>query len=76
MNNLLKIAKNIGNAFKSSPYYDSAEKDMQLQWDGLIWPFIKKCNFANTIDLAAGHGRNAEMLKKISQAQEMSGTFF
>jgi ubiquinone/menaquinone biosynthesis C-methylase UbiE len=67
MERLNDIARDIGKDWVESPYYEDAEKFIDTQWDGLIWPFIQGSDFSNTIDLAAGHGRNTKKLKKIAQ---------
>jgi ubiquinone/menaquinone biosynthesis C-methylase UbiE len=46
-----------------NPFFDRAEADMQNAWERLIWPFIGNAvDFTDTLDLAAGHGRNSEYL--------------
>jgi SAM-dependent methyltransferase len=45
-----------------NPYFQMAEKDGRWLWDNLIWPFINDCDLADTLDLAAGHGRNSALL--------------
>lgn len=67
MNQLKDLAKDVGQDWISSTYYDDAEKFIDIQWDGLVWPFINGNDFTNIIDLAAGHGRNTEKLKEIAK---------
>lgn len=64
---LLRVAQEIGDDWKESPYYDSAERYMKELWDGMIWAFIKDCDFSCVVDLAAGHGRNTEKLREIAR---------
>jgi ubiquinone/menaquinone biosynthesis C-methylase UbiE len=64
---LLAVAKTIGDDWKSGPYYDQAEQAMDVEWQGLIWPFIKDCDFSCVVDLAAGHGRNSEKLRHLAK---------
>jgi SAM-dependent methyltransferase len=45
-----------------NPYFQLAEKDGRWLWDNLVWPFINDCDFTDTLDLAAGHGRNSALL--------------
>lgn len=64
---LLSIAKNVGDDWKESAYYDEAERCMNAQWRSLIWPIIKNCDFSCVVDLAAGHGRNTEKLRHLAK---------
>jgi SAM-dependent methyltransferase len=51
-------------AFRKSGYFHDAEPAMQEQWDRIVWPIIQHENFESVIDLACGHGRNSEMLRR------------
>jgi ubiquinone/menaquinone biosynthesis C-methylase UbiE len=63
-----KLAHHSGDPWKPEHrYFAHAEKHMQHSWDKLIWPFIHDCDFTSVIDLAAGHGRNSEMLKQVAK---------
>ena len=64
---LRKLARQVGDEQKQSPYYEQAEKQMDTQWQTTIWPFIKNADFSNVLDLAAGHGRNSEKLKGLAR---------
>jgi SAM-dependent methyltransferase len=46
----------------NNPYFDIAEKDGRWLYENLVWPFIEDCQFADVLDLAAGHGRNSALL--------------
>ena len=46
----------------TNPYFEHAEEAMGRQWDKLIFPFIEGADFSSCLDLAAGHGRNSEVL--------------
>jgi ubiquinone/menaquinone biosynthesis C-methylase UbiE len=63
---LTRLAEEIGADWKQSRYYDAAEQYMEAAWTSLIWPFIRHCDFSCVVDLAAGHGRNAERLREVS----------
>ncbi len=52
--------------WRESPYYEDAERFMRAQWDVHIWPLIRDADFAGVLDLAAGCGRNSELLKEIA----------
>ena len=52
----------------SNPYFEMAEASMKDLWDRVVYPFIKDCDFSITLDLAAGHGRNSEMLQHIARS--------
>lgn len=64
---LLALAKTVGDDWKSGPYYDQAEQAMDVEWQGIVWPFIKDCDFSCVVDLAAGHGRNSEKLRHLAK---------
>jgi len=64
---LLALAKTVGDDWKSGPYYDQAERAMDVDWQGIVWPFIKDCDFSCVVDLAAGHGRNSEKLRHLAK---------
>jgi ubiquinone/menaquinone biosynthesis C-methylase UbiE len=57
-----EIAAIVGRDWAEGPYYDDAERSMDVQWSAVIWPLIRGYNFARTLDLAAGHGRNTAKL--------------
>jgi SAM-dependent methyltransferase len=64
---LISVAQQIGRDWKSSPYYDGAEKRMERQWREMVWPFLTGLqevgiDFSTTVELAAGHGRNSAKL--------------
>jgi len=64
---LLGAAKSIGADWKGGPYYERAEHAIDLYWEALIWPLIKDCDLSCVIDLAAGHGRNTEILRRYAE---------
>jgi len=49
---------------QASAYYADAEKYMQTDWDGNIWPIISGFDFNVTLDFACGQGRNTALLAK------------
>jgi SAM-dependent methyltransferase len=60
---LSTLAEYIGRDWiNAGAYYDGAESHMDRQWNNLVWPFIKMCDFTTCVDLAAGHGRNTRKL--------------
>ena len=61
------LAKKAGKNWVKSKYFDNAEPHMQGQWEKLVYPFIADCDFASVVDLAAGHGRNSEMLRTVAR---------
>ena len=48
-------------------YYDEAEKFMDWQWDQLVYPVIKDFDFTKVLELAPGHGRNTNKLRKYAK---------
>ena len=59
---LTKAVEGVARDWKRAAYYDDAEHAMDGQWQTLIWPRIRHCNFDVVVDLAAGHGRNSRKL--------------
>jgi len=54
-------------SWTTAPYYAEVEGSMDGQWRDIIWPLIDGCDFAATLDLAAGHGRNSNKLKDLAR---------
>ncbi len=50
-----------------NPYFAEAEKVGLWLWDNVIWPFIGDSDFSESLDLAAGHGRNSVFLLKCAK---------
>lgn len=64
---LKRLARHSGDPWVSTNrYFETAEAHMEALWTRLIYPFISDCDFTAVIDLAAGHGRNSEMLRKVA----------
>ncbi|TAE78677.1 MAG: class I SAM-dependent methyltransferase [Oscillatoriales cyanobacterium] len=59
----LEIAATEAVMWKEHTYYDQAESWLSEDYPVLIEPLIKDCDFSVVIDLAAGHGRNSNLLK-------------
>lgn len=55
----------------SKGYFIDAEPFMQAQWDKIIYPLIKELDFSVTLDLACGHGRNSEFLRRYAKTLYM-----
>jgi SAM-dependent methyltransferase len=58
-------------AHRAGPYFDDAEQFIGPQWDATIWPVIRNEDISNTLDLACGHGRNTEMLRKSARTIDL-----
>jgi cyclopropane fatty-acyl-phospholipid synthase-like methyltransferase len=48
----------------ASAYYADAERFIEAQWSGTIWPLIKEFDFRVTLDFACGQGRNTALLAR------------
>ncbi|MEH2502816.1 ubiquinone/menaquinone biosynthesis C-methylase UbiE [Bradyrhizobium sp. AZCC 1578] len=48
----------------SKGYFIDAEPAMELQWNQIIFPLIRDLDFTTVLDLACGHGRNSEFLRR------------
>jgi len=62
-----EVARQIGDDWKVAAYYELAEAAMEPAWHELLFPLLKDCDFSAVLDLAAGHGRNSEYLRKYAQ---------
>jgi Methyltransferase domain len=51
----------------SKGYFVDAEAMMSWQWDQIIFPLISSLDFSITLDLACGHGRNSEFLRRLTK---------
>jgi SAM-dependent methyltransferase len=49
-------------------YFTHAEPHMDPLWKHLVYPFLDGCVFAQTVDLACGHGRNTLKLLPLATA--------
>lgn len=64
---LESLARNSGDCWQPShDYFSQAEPYMEAQWENLVLPFIKDCDFSSVLDLAAGHGRNSVFLAELA----------
>lgn len=55
----------------SKGYFVDAEPVMALQWDKVIYPLIQDLDFTCVLDLACGHGRNTEFLRRFSKEMHL-----
>jgi SAM-dependent methyltransferase len=51
----------------SKGYFTDAEGAIEKQWDTIIYPIIKDLDFSSVLDLACGHGRNSEYLRRLTK---------
>lgn len=57
-------ARELGRNWVETPYFELAERDMDFYWEQLVYPLIRDWDFSVVLDLAAGHGRNTEKLRR------------
>lgn len=50
--------------WKQGACYDHEQAAMESAWRGVLWPLISDCDFSIVVDLACGHGRSSEMLRR------------
>jgi SAM-dependent methyltransferase len=50
-----------------NPYFAQAEPVMDRLWDTLVLPFLRGSDFTAVLDLATGHGRNAQRLLPLAE---------
>lgn len=51
-------------AHATGGYYDDAEPFMARQWEQIIEPIVRDLEFEHVLELAPGHGRNTEFLRR------------
>lgn len=59
------LARNLETCAKPelwARWFDEAEASMQSQWNDPIWPLIRRADFASTLEIAPGAGRNSVRL--------------
>jgi len=49
-------------------YFAVAETVMQTQWEKVVFPIIRDCDFTSTLELGCGYGRNVERLRHLAKA--------
>jgi SAM-dependent methyltransferase len=59
------------HAHRAGLYFAHAEEFMQVQWERTIWPIIKDEDFSATLELACGHGRNTEFLRRYAKSIDL-----
>jgi ubiquinone/menaquinone biosynthesis C-methylase UbiE len=64
---LARLAREIGENWVETPYFDQAEGDTDWHWHDFAFPMIQDCDFSVVLDLAAGHGRNAAKLLELAE---------
>jgi SAM-dependent methyltransferase len=59
------------HAHRAGLYFAHAEEFMPMQWERTIWPIIKDEEFTSTLELACGHGRNTEFLRRYAKSIDL-----
>jgi SAM-dependent methyltransferase len=59
------------HAHRTGLYFAHAEEYMATQWERTIWPIIKDEDFTSTLELACGHGRNTEFLRRYAKSIDL-----
>jgi SAM-dependent methyltransferase len=59
------------HAHRAGLYFAHAEEFMPIQWERTIWPIIKDEDFTSTLELACGHGRNTEFLRRYAKSIDL-----
>jgi SAM-dependent methyltransferase len=59
------------HSHRNGLYFEHAEEYMPMQWERTIWPIIKDEDFTSTVDLACGHGRNSEFLRRYAKSIDL-----
>lgn len=64
---LQQRARESGDPYKNSNYFEQAEKVIDFLWKLYIWESIQDSDFTSTLDFAAGHGRNSKHLLPLAE---------
>lgn len=56
---------------RADSYFAVAEGTMDWQWQNVIWPIIRECDFTSMLDLGCGHGRNVERLRHLAKTIDL-----
>jgi len=59
------------HAHRAGSYFANAEGVMVTQWAHTIWPIIKDEDFSSTLEIACGHGRNTEFLRRYAKSIDL-----
>lgn len=59
------------HAHRTGLYFEHAEEHMARQWNQIVWPIIHGENFTATLELACGHGRNTEFLRRYAKSIDL-----
>jgi SAM-dependent methyltransferase len=59
------------HAHRAGSYFANAEEVMVTQWTHTIWPIIKDEDFSSTLEIACGHGRNTEFLRRYAKSIDL-----
>src|SRR5579863_6764547 len=59
------------HAHRAGLYFAHAEEFMPMQWERTIWPIIENEDFTSTLELACGHGRNTEFLRRYAKSIDL-----
>lgn len=59
------------HAHRVGSYFANAETVIATQWAHTIWPIIKDEDFTSTLELACGHGRNTEFLRRYTKSIDL-----
>jgi SAM-dependent methyltransferase len=59
------------HAHRAGLYFAHAEEFMPMQWERTILPIIKDEDFTSTLELACGHGRNTEFLRRYAKSIDL-----
>ena len=63
--------KQCAHAHREGLYFEHAEPHMARQWNDVIWPVIKNEDHTHTLELACGHGRNTEFLRRFARTIDL-----
>jgi ubiquinone/menaquinone biosynthesis C-methylase UbiE len=47
-------------------YFKAAERNIDAEWNEIIWPVVQSFNFETVLELAPGAGRNTEKLAQVA----------
>jgi len=65
---LVKAAEEAARPWQGSAYYDRAESRLAVWWgpDSVFRPLLDRLDLDHVVDLACGHGRHTEQLRRLA----------
>ena len=66
-----KTIEQCAYSHRTGSYFADAEPFMAEQWEKIIWPIISQEDFTAVLELACGHGRNTDFLRRYASSIDL-----